>query len=332
MCIRDSYYTTDAFTDHAIECVGKFSRNPQPFFMHICYTAPHYPLHAKPEDIKKYIGKFRMGWDTMRRQRHERMVKMGLIDPKWKLSGRDSRAYDWASANHEHEDLRMAVYAAMIDSMDQNIGRLMAALRKSGEADNTLVLFLSDNGGCSEEPGGRSPKIIPGPKEFYAAVGPSWGWAQNSPFRRYKSWAHEGGIATPCIAWWPGRVPKGAITKQVGHIIDFLPTFLQLAGADYPERHNGHDILPVEGKSLEKVLRGGTRKGHDQLVWEWSGNRALREGRWKVVWDKLDKNWSLFDLEADRTETNDLAETNSALAKRLAGDWGEWAKRTGLRR
>ena len=328
----DDYYTTDAFTDHAIECVQKFSKKDKPFFLHVCYTAPHYPLHAKPEDIKKYTGKFRMGWDTMRRQRHERMVKMGLIDPKWKLSGRDSRAYDWASANHDHEDLRMAVYAAMIDSMDQNIGRLMVALRKSGEADNTLVLFLSDNGGCAEEPGGRSPKIIPGPKEFYAAVGPSWGWAQNSPFRRYKSWAHEGGIATPCIAWWPGRVPKGAITKEVGHIIDFLPTFLELAGADYPKRHNGHDILPVEGKSLVKVLRGGTRKGHDQLAWEWSGNRALREGRWKVVWDKLDKKWSLFDLEADRTETNELAQTNSALAKRLAGDWGEWAKRTGLRR
>ena len=328
----DDYYTTVAFTDHAIECVEKFSKKDKPFFLHVCYTAPHYPLHAKPEDIKKYTGKFRMGWDTMRRQRHERMVKMGLIDPKWKLSGRDSRAYDWASANHDHEDLRMAVYAAMIDSMDQNIGRLMAALRKSGEADNTLVLFLSDNGGCAEEPGGRSPKIIPGPKEFYAAVGPSWGWAQNSPFRRYKSWAHEGGIATPCIAWWPGRVPKGAITKEVGHIIDFLPTFLELAGADYPKKHNGHDILPVEGKSLVKVLRGGTRKGHDQLAWEWAGNRALREGRWKVVWDKLDKKWSLFDLEADRTETNDLAQTNSALAKRLAGDWGEWANRTGMRR
>ena len=146
-----------------------------------------------------------MGWDTMREQRYKRLIDMGLIDANWKLSGRDSRAYDWETANHEHEDLRMAVYAAMIDSMDQNIGRLMKAIRANKGGDNTLVLFLSDNGGCAEEPGGRSPKIVPGPKEFYAAVGPSWGWAQNSPFRRYKSWAHEGGIATPCIAWWPGR-------------------------------------------------------------------------------------------------------------------------------
>ncbi|MCH2593658.1 MAG: sulfatase-like hydrolase/transferase, partial [Pedosphaera sp.] len=130
----DGYYTTDAFTDHAIECIGKFSKKENPFFLHICYTAPHYPLHAKPEDIKKYVGKFRMGWDKMRQQRHQRLVKMGLIDPKWHLSGRDSRAYDWKSANQDHEDLRMAVYAAMIDSMDQNIGRLMTALGDNGEA------------------------------------------------------------------------------------------------------------------------------------------------------------------------------------------------------
>ena len=163
-------------------------------------------------------------------------------------------------------------------------------------------------------------------------MGPSWGLAQNAPFRRYKSWAHEGGIATPCIAWWPGRVPKGAITTEVGHIIAFLPTFLELAGADYPETHNGHAILPVEGKSLVTVLRGGTREGHRQLAWEWSGNRALREGKWKAVWDKLDKRWALFDLKADRTEMNDLAQAKPDLAKRLAGKWGEWAKRTGLRR
>jgi len=326
----DDYYTTDAFTDHAIRCIEKFSKTPNPFFMHICYTAPHYPLHAKPKDIKKYIGRFRMGWNKMREQRHKRTIKMGLVDPKWKLSGADSRAYDWESANHDHEDLRMAVYAAMIDCMDQNIGRLMAALRKSAEADNTLVLFLSDNGGCAEEPGGRSSKVVPGPQEYYAAVGPSWGWAQNAPFRRYKSWAHEGGIATPCIAWWPGHVPKGSITKEVGHIIDFMPTFLELAGADYPENHNGKEIIPVEGKSLLKVLRGDKREGHGQLAWEWSGNRALRDGKWKVVWDKLDKTWSLFDLKADRTETFDLAATNPALAKRLAKDWFTWAKRTGL--
>ena len=324
------YYTTDAFTDHAIKSLNKFSEKDEPFFLHVCYTAPHYPLHAKPEDIAKYRGKFKMGWNKMREQRHKRMKEMGLIDPKWKLSSRDSRAYDWASANHDHEDLRMAVYAAMIDSMDQNIGRLMAALKKSGEADNTLVLFLSDNGGCAEEPGGRSPKIIPGPKEFYAAVGPSWGWAQNAPFRRYKKWAHEGGIATPCIAWWPRQIKANSITKGVGHIIDFMPTFLELAGGKYPAKHKGNDILPVEGKSLLPILNGGKRGGHDQIAWQWSGNRALREGKWKLVWDKLDKRWSLFDLEADRTETNDLASANPKRVVRLKKDWFAWAMKCGF--
>jgi arylsulfatase len=324
------YYTTDAFTDHAIESLNKFSGKDEPFFLHVCYTAPHYPLHAKPEDIAKYRGKFKMGWDKMRADRHARLVKLGLIDSKWKLSGRDSRAYDWATANHDHEDLRMAVYAAMIDSMDQNIGRLMVALKKSGEADNTLVLFLSDNGGCAEEPGGRSPKIVPGPKEFYAAVGPAWGWAQNAPFRRYKSWAHEGGIATPCIAWWPGQIKANSITKEVGHIIDFMPTFLELAGGKYPAKYKGNDILPVEGKSLLPILNGGKRVGHEQIAWEWSGNRALREGKWKLVWDKLDKRWTLFDMESDRTETNDLASANPKRVVRLKKDWFVWAKKCGF--
>ena len=323
----DDFYTTDAFTDHAIRCMEKFAKQDPPFFLHICFTAPHYPLHAKPEDIAKYRGKFKMGWDKMRAARHERLVKLGLIDAKWKLSDRDSRAYDWATANHDHEDLRMAVYAAMIDSMDQNIGRLMAALKKSGEADNTLVLFLSDNGGCAEEPGGRSPKIEPGPKEFYAAVGPAWGWAQNAPFRRYKSWAHEGGIATPCIAWWPGQIKANSITKEIGHIIDFMPTFLELAGGKYPIKHKGNDILPVEGKSLLPILNGGKREGHEQIAWEWSGNRALREGKWKLVWDKLEKRWTLFDLESDRTETNDLASANPQRVARLKKDWFAWAKK-----
>ena len=326
----DDYYTTDAFTDHAIECLQKFSKKDAPFFLHLCYTAPHYPLHAKPADIAKYRGKFKMGWDKMRTSRHERLVKLGLIDAKWKLSGRDSRAYDWATANHDHEDLRMAVYAAMIDSMDQNIGRLMTTLKKSGEADNTLVLFLSDNGGCAEEPGGRSPKIVPGPKEFYAAVGPAWGWAQNAPFRRYKSWAHEGGIATPCIAWWPGQIKANSITKEVGHIIDFMPTFLELAGGKYPEKHKGREILPVEGKSLVTVLKGGKREGHGQLAWEWSGNRALREGKWKVVWDKLEKKWTLFDLEGDRTETRDFASANPKRVARMTAAWFAWAKKCGF--
>ena len=282
----EDFYTTDAFTDHAIECIDKFSKTEKPFLVHVTYTAPHYPLHAKPEDIARYRGKYQQigGWEKLRAQRFAKLKEMGIADDSWKLSDTDENAYDWSTANQDHEDLRMAVYAAMIDSMDQSIGRLRAALEKSGVADNTLILFLSDNGGCAEEPGGRSPKVIPGPKEYYAAVGPSWGWAQNSPFRKHKSNTCEGGILTPCIAWWPGKIKANQITNQPAHIIDIMPTCLELGGSEYPAEFEGHKILPVEGKSFKQILLGHQREAHKQLAWEWKRHRALREGDWKVVW------------------------------------------------
>ena len=327
------FYTTDAFTDHAIAQVRAAVAEKQLFFLHVCYTAPHYPLHAKPEDIAKYRGKFNMGWDAIRRQRYERQVAMGLLDPETcKLSEGDSRRYDWETADQDFEDLRMAVYAAMIDSMDQNIGRLMTALEEIGVDDNTLVLFLSDNGGCSEEPGGRDPsERTPGPGSDYVAVGPAWGWAQNAPFRRYKSWVHEGGITTPLIAWWPGKVPAESWCREPAHIMDFMPTFLELAGGAYPTTFRGQEILPVEGKSIRPLLQGRERQPHDQLFWEWPGNRALREGDMKLVWDKDVKQWELYDLSKDRTETINLANQQPARVETMSAAWGKWAERTGLR-
>ena len=327
------YYTTDAYTDHAITTIKRFARTGKPFFAHVCYTAPHYPLHAKPEDIAKYRGKYRMGWEELRRQRYERQLEMGLIDrQRYALSGTDSRSYPWAEADHDFEDLRMAVYAAMIDSMDQNIGRLLATLEELDVADDTLVIFFSDNGGCAEEPGGRDPtQRVPGPRDDYVAVGPAWGWAQNAPFRRYKSWLHEGGIRTPCIVRWPGSTPAGTITREVGHIIDLLPTFAELAGTRPPTERNGEALLPLEGRSLVPVLRGGQRAPHDLLAWEWAGNRALRQSDWKVVWDKRVKRWELYDLAQDPTETQDLAAAEPARTSALADLWYGWAKATETR-
>ena len=318
------YYTTDAFTDHAIENARAAVKSKRPFLLHVTYTAPHYPLHAKPEDIAKYRGKYRDGWDMLRRRRYERQVAMGLVDPKtWPFSEKDSKAYAWETADPDFEDHRMAVYAAMIDCMDRNIGRLMAELETLGVADNTIVMFLSDNGGCSEEPGGRDPKKrTPGVVEDYVAVGPAWGWAQNAPFRRYKSWAHEGGVATPFIVRWPGRVKPGTITDQIGHIIDLLPTLCDAAGAPLPSK--------VEGASLLPVFRGETRPAPERLCWEWAGNRAIREGRWKLVWDSLVKRWELYDLEADRTETRDLAAEQPERVKEMAARWIAWARETEL--
>lgn len=329
----EHFYTTDAFTDHAIKTISRFAEVEEPFFLHLCYTAPHYPLHAKPQDIAKYRGKFLQGWDAMRRGRYERLVKLGLIEPDWELSIGDSRAYDWETADHEFEDQRMAVYAAMIDSMDQNIGRLMRAMTELDIVDNTLVMFLSDNGGCAEEPGGRDPSVRrPGPKDDYAAVGPSWGWAQNAPFRRYKSWTHEGGISTPLIVHWPGHVKPGTMTHQVGHIIDILPTCLDVAEEEYPQEYGGREILPIEGKTLLPIFEGRPREGHAQLFWEWSGSSAIREGEWKAVWDAKVERWELYDLDADRTETNDLVKKHPELLSRLAEDYDNWAQSTGNRR
>jgi arylsulfatase len=319
----DGFYTTDAFTDHAIGCVKRFAGEKTPFFVHVCYTAPHYPLHAFPEDIAKYDGRYDDGWEALRRARHARVIELGLMDPKWRLPDSDSKVKPWANAkNKEWNALRMETYAAMIDRMDQNIGRLLKALDDAGVADNTLVMFLSDNGGCAETPGGNNTAHVPGPKEHYAHCGPGWAFASNTPFRRFKQWVHEGGIATPLIARWPGRVEPGTMNHAVGHIIDFLPTLADVGGAEIPGQ--------VDGKSLVPVLDGKTREGHDRLFWSYGKNRAIREGKWKLVTDRQYGRWELYDLATDRTETNDLAAKHPERVKSMAATWTAWAVKTGV--
>lgn len=327
------FYTTDAFTEHAITTMRRFARERKPFFIHLAYNAPHYPLHAFPEDIAKYRGKYRQGWEALRQQRHARQIAAGLVDPKWKLPPADVRSYDWSGANQDWEDLRMATYAAMVDRMDQNIGRVLRTLAELGIEENTIVMFLSDNGGCTEEPGGRDDTQQPGIVSTYTTVGPAWGFAQNTPFRRYKSWANEGGISTPFIVRWPGQVKPGTRTNQVAHIIDILPTCLEAAGARPLREIRGQPTQPLEGRSLAAVFRGGEREPHPQLFWEWAGNCAVREGRWKAVWDTLNPEgkWQLYDLEADRTELNDLAAKHPELVQKLSADYVEWAKALGRR-
>ncbi len=332
----DGYYTTDAFTDHAIKTVARFAKQNKPFFLHLTYTAPHYPLHAKPEDIEKYRGKFSMGWDQMREQRYQRQISMGLIDPRlYPLSQGEPKRYDWQESNQEWEDLRMATYAAMIDSMDQNIGRLLETLKDLRIDQNTVVIFLSDNGGCSEEPGGsdlqRNPVEDVGGASTYMTVGPAWGWAQNAPFKRYKANTHEGGIRTPMIARWPGKIRANTIERQPGHIIDFMATFIDMAGTTYPKVYKGQEIIPLEGKSLLPVLLGKERVPHEALIWHWAGNRAIRAGDWKAVWEKRQREWRLYDLATDQTETRNLAAAKPKLTRTLAGRWREWAEMTDVK-
>ena len=253
-----------------------------------------------------------------------------MLNPLPELSGTDSKAYDWDKAEQEWEDLRMATYAAMVDRLDQNVGRLISALRELEIEDNTLVLFLSDNGGCSEEPGGRDYSQQPGIETTYTAVGPAWGWAQNAPFRRYKSWVHEGGISTPMIAYWPQAIGPGTISAEVCHVIDVLPTLAELAGAEYPLEFGGRATEPLDGRSFAPMLGGGACPSHSALYWEWAGNCAIRQGPWKLVFDKLTptKAWELYDIESDRRELYDLA-ANRPVVSQLSARYAIWAKATG---
>jgi len=332
----DDYYTTDAFTDHTIETIKAHVASGKPFLHYLPYTAPHYPIHAKPADIAKYKGKYAAGWDVLRQQRLARQLELGLVDKNWKVVDRDDLAQAWKDAKTIDEDwqqLRMEVYAAMIDSVDQNIGRLLKLLDELKIADNTLVLFLADNGGCAEIPGGVNPEQIPGPKEYYTHVGPGWATASNTPWRRYKQYCHEGGIATPLVARWPAAIAAGTRTAQVGHIIDFLPTFLDMASVDYPEKHPEFDrkTIPLDGKTLLPIFEGKQRKAHDSLYWHWSTNRAVRTSDWKLVWDKHAGEWELYDLSTDRTEAHDLASQNPKLVASLKEKWEAWANRTGVK-
>ncbi|MCR9293233.1 MAG: arylsulfatase [bacterium] len=331
----DDYYTTDAFTDHAIATIRNNVASGKPFFHYLAYTAPHYPLHAKPEDIAKYKGKYAEGWDALRQQRLARQRELGLIDPNWEVMDRDGLAQAWQEANKldpQWQQRRMEVYAAMIDCVDQNIGRLLAALDELEIADDTLILFLSDNGGCAETPGGNDPAQIPGPAEYYAHVGPGWATASNTPWRRYKQYCHEGGIATPLLARWPNTIAAATRTNQVAHIIDVLPTLLDIAGTSYPDQHPdfAQSTLPLDGKSLAPILHGQERPAHEYLFWHWSSNRAVRHGDWKLAWDKHNKAWELYDMRNDRTEAHDLAASNPQLVSQLAEQWYAWARATDI--
>jgi arylsulfatase A-like enzyme len=326
----EDFYTTDAITEHAIASIRRFAADGKPFLVNVSYTAAHSPLHAKPEDIAKYRGTYAIGWDALRERRWRRQIELGVVDPRWRLPGGEPEFPPWAQEplSAWNQNL-MAVYAAMVDSMDQGIGRILNTLAELGIEEQTVVMVLSDNGGCAEQAGGDDPTNVAGPKEHYVSCGAGWAYAQNTPFRRYKAWVHEGGIATPLVVRWPGVTPAGSVTDQVGHVLDFMPTLLEIAGAEYPSTKGGQSILPLEGRSLMTVLRGEERAEPEALYWASLDNRAMRKGRWKLVWDQDVARWELYDVVADRTETNDLAVEHPDRVRRMAAAWTAWAERTG---
>ncbi len=332
---KENFYITDAFTDNAVKFIDEYGGGNQPFFLYLAYTAPHWPLHAWPEDIARYEGKYLKGWDQLRKQRYERMIEMGLISKNWKLSPRDPQTWPWEKEkNKELMDLKMAVYAAQVDRMDQCVGRVLKAISRAGAEENTLVLFLSDNGGCAE--GGpvgfdnRKNGLPPGGVDSYMSYGLSWANASNTPFRRYKHWVHEGGIATPLIAYWPAVIKNGgSITHQVGHIVDVMTTCLDVSAAKYPQTYQGRELVPLEGKSLLPIFQGEKRQGRETICWEHEGNRAIRQGKWKLV-AAHGQAWELYDLEADRTELHNLADKYPEKVEQLKAMYQSWAQRCGV--
>jgi arylsulfatase A-like enzyme len=325
------FYITDAFTDNALKQIDEFANGSEPYFLYLAYTAPHWPLHAPEEDVARYEGKYMKGWDELRRERHARMMKLGVVDKRWPLTERDASAPAWETVpDKKDRDRKMAVYAAQIDRMDQNIGRVLRKVRDLGQEENTLIIFLADNGGCAEEIDRGEKNARAGTPSSYVSYGLPWANASNTPFRLYKHWVHEGGISSPFIARWPAGIKqRGTITPQPAHLIDIMATCLGVAGIEYPKTYNGKQVTPLEGKSLQPILEGKQRRGHDAIYWEHEGNRAVRQGNWKLV-SRYRGAWELYDLEADRTELHNLAPSRSGRVQRMSAMYNAWAARAGV--
>ncbi len=345
-----NFYYTDAIADAAVADIRKYGGGEKPFFLYVAFSAPHWPLQAPEPDIAKYRARYLVGWDEIRTNRYHRQIKLGLIDKHCPMSPRDERVPPWEKvAQKEWEANRMATYAAMVERMDRGIGRILATLKERGVEENTLVLFFSDNGGCAEiiQPdwydvpsrtrdgrpvrvGNSNRTVLAGPDDVWQSYGVPWANVSDTPFRLYKHFVHEGGIATPFIASWPAVIRKqGSLTRQLGHVTDLMATFVDVAGTRHPDAYHGHPILPLEGESLLPVFRGKTRQDRSPIYWEHEGNRAVRQGKWKLV-SRYPKGWELYDTDRDRTELRNLAEQYPDKVKELSALYDQWARRCGV--
>lgn len=365
------FYYTDAISDHAVKYIREHPQRTAadgdgetPFFMYVSYTAAHWPMHARERDIAKMQGRYDAGYDAVRHARYDKMVRLGVIDPdatvNWPLEDA------WKETDYWKWDRRnMEVYAAMVHCMDRGIGQIVRSLEATGELDNTLILYLQDNGGCAERDGhlrgeaDRPPEpefpemaddalqyemqpkqtrdgfpvrsrkgAMAGPADTYVAYGRAWATVSNTPFREYKHWVHEGGIATPLIAFWPEGIRRGGELEHTpGHLIDVMATAVDVAGAEYPSQfHDGRNIRPMEGVSLRPLFAGGSIS-RDAIYWEHEGNRAVRVGDMKLVAKRGGAPWELYDLSKDRSEQHDLAERHPELVRQLADMWQAYAER-----
>jgi arylsulfatase len=351
--VPEGYYSTNALSDSAVAYIKRYAASDQPFFIYLSYHAPHWPLQALEEDVKKYEDVYKTGWEAIRNARYERMEKLGLFKGYADyLSNRQSKK-EWESNPHKEWDARaMAVHAAMVDRMDQGIGKALKALEDAGELDNTLILFLSDNG-CSPEvcqnysPGEndrpdmlrdgtpmiypKNKEALPGPETVYASLGPEWANVANMPFRFWKAKMYEGGICTPLIAHWPAGIAlkKSSVTDEPCHIIDIMATILDITHAGYPEEYNGNAIIPYEGKSFIPILKTGERERHSVIGFEHFNEKALMSNDgWKILQPGKKAGWELYNLNEDRTEMHNVAAENPERLALMISQYEEWAKRT----
>ena len=347
--LKSGYYTSTAFADHAIKCLKEHAEKypAQPFFEYLAFTVPHFPLQAPPEDIAKYRNRYIKGWDVLREERYARQVAAKIVDTPISAVEREigppyafpavlaklgpneiNRPVAWDTLNdaqREFQANKMAIHAAMVDRMDQEIGRVIAQVKAMGALDNTLILFLSDNGASAEmmvRGDGHDPAAPMGSAATFLSIGPGWSTMCNTPYRRHKTWVHEGGIATPLIVQWPkGIAAKGELRRTPGHLVDVVPTLLELAGGAAPTEWAGKPCPPAPGISLVPLFTRDGSVAHDNLWWQHEGNRALRAGDIKIVAAGKDAPWELYNLRTDRAEAYNLADTMPDKVKELAAQW-----------
>lgn len=328
--LPENWYSTDLWTTFGLKFIDEAIAEKKPFYLHLCENAPHFPLQAPAEDIAKFRGKYKSGWGAIRDARYAKQIELGLIDKSWAKTQRPQQVKAWKSlteAEQDRFDHIMATYAACVYRMDKAIGDLVNGLKQRGVFENTIILFMSDNGGNAEAgPDGRNDgDPTTGKSNWFCGM--SWAFAQNTPFRLFKHYNHEGGIASPLIAHWPkGISAKNELRAQPSHLIDIMPTCIDLAGARYPESFKDKPITPLEGKSLVGAFSGKPIE-RDALYWEHEGNAAVRAGDFKLVRDGRNAAWELYQIEKDRTELHNLVSEQPEKAAELAAKWESWAVR-----
>jgi len=352
--VPSGYYHTNAINDTAAAYIRAFSKDEKPFFLYVAQTAPHWPLHALPEDIKKYENTYKEGWDAIREARYKKMISLGLINSATtRLSPRINNELTWQNNKDSVWDARaMAVHAAMVDRMDQGIGSIINTLKETGELDNTIIMFLSDNGASPEDcarfgPGFDRPgetrdgrkiiypvnkDVLPGPQTTFASIGERWANVANTPYRYAKVESYEGGVRTPCIAFWPKgiKAPTGSITKHRGHVMDLMATFVEVSGATYPARFDSRVISPTSGSSLSAAFQAKSSVDNKTMYNEHFKARYIKDANWKLVSTSKDTTWHLYRIREDESELNDLSAQYSDIVKKMASDWMKWANNSNV--